>query len=173
MERIIAGSVILFREKCPNCGEYNMSGNKIFNCNCGHRYQANTVITERKVCYKNKRRNLSKYRNILVKNQSNICYWCGRELDKYYIKNGNVRVLKAVVDHKLPYSYSNDNSIENLCVSCNVCNSYKSDKIFEIEDECRTYIINKINKLIKKGKLIFCEDNYEKESAFNNINHPV
>ena len=35
MERIEIGGTILYREKCPDCGEFNMSGSQLFNCSCG------------------------------------------------------------------------------------------------------------------------------------------
>lgn len=174
MEKIIAGSVILFREICPKCKEYNLSGEMQFTCDCGERYIASELNSERKLIDgKIRRKNMSKIRKEIIESQGGKCYWCGRKFGVYYIKNGIIRTLKAVVDHIMPYGYGEDNSDKNLCASCNICNAWKSSLIFETEDDCRMYLGYKMDKSIKNGKIIICEEEYEKELTLADIKNPI
>ena len=48
--------------------------------------------------------------------------------------------LKVHWDHKIPYSYAQDNRDINFVASCSVCNLMKHDRMFETLDEAREYL---------------------------------
>lgn len=50
--------------------------------------------------------------------QHGRCYYCGT----------NLHLCNIQVDHKKPFSKSRDGRNTNLCLSCDFCNSLKSDK---------------------------------------------
>lgn len=60
----------------------------------------------------------------------NICAYCQEE-------------PAQSVDHVIPYSYSEDNSLENLRPCCMWCNLHASDKFFSSFDEKQKFLISK------------------------------
>lgn len=59
-----------------------------------------------------------------------LCYWCREE-------------VATCIDHYVPYSWDQDNSIENLVPSLTLCNVLARSKLFESVDHKRQYILNK------------------------------
>lgn len=57
-----------------------------------------------------------------------LCYYCRDE-------------LATTIDHVVPYSYDQDNSIENLVPACALCNLLASNKHFEDVEQKRQYIV--------------------------------
>ena len=55
------------------------------------------------------------------------------------------------VDHVIPWSYSHDDSDENLVASCMLCNLYASNKVFDTFADKKYYILNAHNRLARKG----------------------
>lgn len=78
-----------------------------------------------------------------------LCHWCFREVGTVvkYKKRGWVALSKHV-DHASPRSYSHDNSKSNLVTSCNLCNLWKSNRVFDSGDQCRSYLETKWRKRI-------------------------
>lgn len=56
------------------------------------------------------------------------CYYCQRE-------------IATTIDHVVPYSWDEDNTIENLVPACGLCNSLASNKHFESVEHKRQYIM--------------------------------
>ena len=157
MERIICGKITLFREICPRCKEYNLSGESKFICNCGQKYNGTLLNRTRIEAVNKRRKHLKKYEKILKLKQKNKCYWCGRDFGRLYLKKQNsefkLRELKAHVDHIIPFSFEQRDEIDNLCASCSVCNLWKSSKMFEKEEECKIYLKRKWETAIEDGKV--------------------
>lgn len=159
MEKIVCGNVVLFREECPFCGEFNLSKNDKFSCFCGGVYFNNDIDSTRIVCTK-ERQALTKHLKYLIEKQSNHCYWCGRQIGETYLKkvNGKKKYklvkLGRHIDHIVPYSFCKNNDLENLCLSCSFCNLWKSNKIFTNEECCKLYLNYKWDKQLGKQILI-------------------
>ena len=66
----------------------------------------------------------------LVAMHGSLCYYCGEE-------------VATTIDHVVPYSHDQDNSIENLVPACALCNVLAGDKIFEYVEEKRQYILTR------------------------------
>lgn len=70
--------------------------------------------------------------------------------DKYKCRYcGNVA---EVVDHVIPYAYSQDSSLSNLVASCRVCNSLASDFMFGTLKEKREYILKERERRKARGR---------------------
>lgn len=66
--------------------------------------------------------------NELVENYGPRCFYCRRE-------------IATCIDHVIPYSYDQDNEIENLVPACTLCNALASNKHFSSAEEKRHYIL--------------------------------
>ena len=103
-----------------------------------------------------KRPPTTRQRNIL-KLQGNKCYWCNREFGSYlYLKSKLVRLIYHF-DHVIPYAYTQTNYKHNFVAACQLCNEWKSSKIFytdnihELIGEMRYFLAEKWGKLLDKG----------------------
>lgn len=73
--------------------------------------------------------------------QRGRCFYCDRAFGSF-VQAPTGEVVRLVVhwDHVTPYAYSQNNHGWNFVAACHVCNGIKSDRIFETEDEARTFI---------------------------------
>ncbi|MBK5201888.1 MAG: HNH endonuclease [Spirochaetaceae bacterium] len=97
-----------FLEKCNDDDKLNSLSNKIDNST--------------------KRSNLNLYRNFLLLNGQHRCAYCGKEISR--LENN------TPVDHIIPWSFVKDDRLWNLTLTCQTCNSKKSNKL-----PLRDYII--------------------------------
>lgn len=161
-ERVLYGSVNLFRFYCENCGNPILSKTGYYFCDiCGYEKQeynydlrkTETQGIERYLCPIQ----IKKYLN---DKQKNRCFWCGREFGTVYSKIRSygrkiiVSKLRRHYDHALPYSYLKSNPNGNWVLSCNICNHFKSNLIFQSDKDCRIYLNQKWKKAIQKEKII-------------------
>lgn len=61
------------------------------------------------------------------------CFYCRKE-------------IATSIDHVIPYSYDQDNEIENLVPACSLCNALASNKHFESVEQKRQYILRQRSK---------------------------
>lgn len=80
-----------------------------------------------------KRSSLKPFEKILLSHFEARCFYCGNEL------TGKKR--ETHIDHFIPWSFVQSDNIWNLVLSCNKCNSTKSDKLPE-----REYLEDIINR---------------------------
>jgi len=144
-EIVMCGSVTLARLYCEDCEEYQLVGVKNKRCpNCEGKLRHTKNVEVRKIGNGVERKHLPKGEiDKLTKEQNGKCYWCGRELNYYYIKKGKIIKSKKHADHIIPYSYLQSNPKNNWAIVCSVCNLIKSDKNFTSEKEIRNYILDK------------------------------
>lgn len=57
-------------------------------------------------------------------------------------KKGLISLSKHV-DHKMPFVYTQCDKIDNLVVSCSLCNLFKNGKVFDGEEDVRYYLSKK------------------------------
>ncbi len=90
---------------CPTCGKefVKRTGSQIY---CSWECRINNPTR----CYKNK------FSKLLIEKYGNTCSYCGCDLSK----------VKAHVDHIIPRSLGGTDEIENLALSCYICNFAKS-----------------------------------------------
>ena len=90
--------------------------------------------SQRNVSYK-------KHWKKLIETYGQLCYYCKDE-------------IATTIDHVIPYSHDQDNSIENLVPACQLCNGIAGDKHFEYVEEKRQYILSR--KKRSRSKRVIC-----------------
>jgi len=158
-EKLIVGKVILFRMECPQCGEMNLSGEKIFCCPCGYKYELDKNSSTRILCKSRRKKPSRKIQLRLIVRQQNKCFWCGRIFGIWYSKGRLFSQLKIHFDHMIAYNYLQSNPDENWVASCNICNFIKSDKIFESIEDGKLYLQSKWAKKLSKKEIIIYGEN--------------
>lgn len=160
MEKHIIGKVMLYREKCPICGEWCLSGNKKkFECYCGI-FTPNTDVDVQKIILAplKRKQHGPKIKRAILDRQDGKCFWCNRKFGSLIYKNNKIIKLTMCLDHLIPYSYCCHNGKSNLVGSCNICNLFKNSKMFDSEQECRDYLISRWAYCLKTDKIIEEED---------------
>jgi len=88
------------------------------------------------------------YREIYARDRYR-CIYCGRDMLKSLDD-----WLSLEIDHIIPSSKSEDNSLDNMVTSCNVCNKYKSSYFHEdLLKLSREKQIEKIREHVLKKRL--------------------
>lgn len=153
MEKLICGKVILFQEKCPNCGEHNLSSNRKFYCtNCENEYASKLIHNTRRVSNTQKEGRIAH----AVKKQSNKCYYCEHEFGKLYSRNNKPSKLFPLLDMILPLDLKNQLQGDEDIAICNICNQYRGSRLqFESFIEQKQWLKYMWQKEINLGKLNF------------------
>jgi hypothetical protein len=85
-----------------------------------------------------------KYWDELVEIYGTTCFYCREE-------------IAVVIDHVVPWSWDNDNNIENLVPSCVLCNHIACDKIFNDVEQKRQFILSRRkNKKLRRAICMDC-----------------
>jgi hypothetical protein len=79
-------------------------------------------------CRRNQR--YRKHWKELVSMYGSMCFWCREE-------------PATCIDHCIPYSWDQNNSIDNLVPSCVTCNALAGSKMFESVEHKRQYIMGR------------------------------
>lgn len=93
----------------------------------------------------------------ILNNQNGKCFYCNHELGSLYEKQGNFGITSIHYDHLIPFSFSANNHVENFVASCNFCNQYKYNKMFNDIDEAKRYLVD----MLHNKKVKFLEDEEE------------
>lgn len=151
--------IILYRIQCPACGEYELSGKKTAYCEyCDRKLTFRDCHKERKIGVVNdinRIRLSASQKNDILDKQNNRCYWCGREFGTEYMYHFRFYRLTPHFDHVIPFSLIGNGGEENIVASCNVCNLWKSSKVFHSEAEIQDYLLEKWRHAINNGDIIF------------------
>ena len=91
-------------------------------------------MTHRDIGYRSKWRELIEY-------YGPRCYYCHKE-------------IATTIDHVVPYSWDQDNDIENLVPACALCNSLASNKMFDSVEHKRQYILGQRKK--RTNQTVIC-----------------
>lgn len=92
-----------------------------------------------------KRRSIEyrKFWKELTDYHGNNCFYCRKE-------------VATTIDHVVPYSFDQDNSIENLVPACVLCNCLASNKHFESVEHKRQYILRERAK--RSNRTVICTE---------------
>lgn len=134
------GNVTLERGICPVCKSTALIQNKKYAC-CDLPVESKPRGFKR-VSEPEQHRNIpSKVeREKMLAEQEHSCFYCGISFGSVRHRKGKSVIIKLCWDHKLPYSFTQNNHSHNFVAACNVCNSIKSDKIFRDLQEAQIYI---------------------------------
>ena len=78
-------------------------------------------------------------REHILKRDGNLCFYCFDEADE--------------VDHLVPWSYRQDDSLENLVAACWLCNRIASNKMFESIEAKKNHIIRRRERFFRRNVL--------------------
>ncbi len=76
----------------------------------------------------------------ILAEQDNRCFYCGATFGDVASRYGSLVAVKVAWDHALPFSYSQRNPEANWVAACSVCNSIKSNHVFDSIDDARRCI---------------------------------
>jgi len=145
-KKAIYGGTELLRGYCKNCKRYSFIIGGIRQC-CERRVESVEIAgTKRMSSGHHKRKQLGKpIKMAILTKQDNKCYWCGRDFEETrYCRNGKFFKLRIVFDHYVPLAYCRSDKKENFVAACHLCNSIKSDLMFDDEEELRKYLRSRI-----------------------------
>jgi len=143
----IYGSVEIKRVFCYKCKSMALVIEGIKQC-CGDEDNSFPEITYKMSGSRGIK--LHYVRKKIIKEQNNTCPYCDKQFGYFYLRKGKTIKSTIHIDHKIPFSFSQDNKKENCIACCSLCNSLKSDIIFDTFDELKEYLNEKRkNKGIK------------------------
>jgi hypothetical protein len=80
----------------------------------------------------------------VVDRQGGKCIYCARPFgSKVFQGDGTVRILEIRFDHFEAYALRQNNDKNNIFASCDVCNDFKSDYLFDSLAEAREFLSSK------------------------------
>lgn len=125
------GNVTLTRGWCHDCSGYALVIKGKFAC-CDREYSDMPRMVKRMSTPEDVRRLPPlRDRRAQLSEQEGKCFYCLREFGRKVYKHGvKPVVLRVNWDHVLPYSYSQDNHALNFVAACQICNGFKSSRIY-------------------------------------------
>jgi 5-methylcytosine-specific restriction endonuclease McrA len=156
----IYGSIKIQRVYCNECkGMTMVIDNKKQCCGKSPDYDMNgyhiIAAPNGKRSYPRKR-----IRDKILLLQNDKCLYCGKPFGTMYERNGKVLFTKLCWDHKVPFSYTQNNETENWAAACHICNGIKYNKMFNTVEEVIEYVADRR----KKKGYVYYEDETEKMS---------
>lgn len=76
----------------------------------------------------------------ILKIQDNKCLYCNKEFGTYYERYNKISRTKLHFDHLAPFSYTQNNTKYGFVAACHICNSIKSNKVFNTVEEVFHYV---------------------------------
>lgn len=138
------GAVGIVRRMCPDCRRMALVLRGRFQC-CDRAVE--DAIVSEYVRFSSPtfvRRGPSvKARERLIRQQDNSCAWCFRRFGSQVWMRGKPRAIQIRWDHVLPHAFNQNNHDDNFVASCQYCNSWKADMVFENTDQVRLYVAKK------------------------------
>jgi len=145
----IYGNVSMLRDKCPKCRRMSLIIQGNFAC-CGwsaSHVDAKYLRRMSEPSAKKLKPSKEEQRSIL-KEQNNLCLYCDRQFGMRPFDGA--APLRVEWDHMVPFAYSQNNSAQNFAAACHICNSIKSDLVFESIEKVRVYVHDKIETARRK-----------------------
>ena len=145
MKASLYGEVCLRKEYCSMCASDSfVIDNKRVCCDSD---SSDTQIEEiKRESVHNFKLISPKLKRKIIEIQKGRCYICGvflGERNFYRNKKGRFQLLKMNFDHFIPKSLCAINIYENIYLMCNLCNSIKSNNIFDTREDAIRYIVSK------------------------------
>lgn len=76
----------------------------------------------------------------LLTSQNNSCFYCSRPFGTPVLRRRKLIFLRCEWDHKIPVSLWGSNESENFVAACQLCNSFKGDKVFETPENAIEFL---------------------------------
>jgi len=144
------GSKKMIRTYCPNCQETTLVAKGTRLC-CDSPYSvkdAKPVRKKREGLGGRRTRPPKKIIDKMLLDQDFKCFYCLIPFGTFFNHPRTRKLFRTRVclDHLVPYSYSQNNEKTNFVCACQICNSIKSNLMFESIESARVYVAYKRNK---------------------------
>lgn len=139
------GNTILQRGYCYTCKLTAIILKSVFQC-CGREVKQTAtsyplyIATPARI---RRKKPSKKQQAELLATQENKCKYCSYAFGSYVFKNTKLIALRVVWDHHIPYAYGGNNKDANFVAACQICNGFKSSKIFDSLEQLTEYIKEK------------------------------
>lgn len=136
------GSLKLYRAYCRSCQDYAIiRSGKLLCCDTEVGGKASYGKVMSKACGERKKPGKDLQISILSK-QQNKCLYCSYPFGTQYWdeKYKKIRELTPCWDHRIPFSYLQDNPDSNWVAACYMCNGIKSNMMFQTTQEAIDYV---------------------------------
>lgn len=138
------GSVALKKDYCSDCKSDAFVVGGIIKC-CGRAIgDIGITAVKREIESLGKRLGTS-FKNRILNAQHYGCYLCGVDLRQvwFYRRGSKMHKLHTEFDHFIPRSFCASNEFENIYAMCNLCNKYKSSKMFNTRQDAIDYVVER------------------------------
>src|ERR1044071_4620255 len=135
------GTVMMRREFCPSChGETFVFEGKL-DC-CGRDADLSQDAIFIRISEPERKRKLPpvSWRKMILEKQGNRCCYCEQEFGRTVYYKRRAHLLRCCWDHREAYAYSFNNRPENFAAACQLCNAWKSSKLFDSDEEIKSYV---------------------------------
>lgn len=137
------GNIAIPKGYCPKCKEIVFIRNGLFVC-CNNPVQVEPQKFHRETESPQKRKTPPKTeKSKILEQQENCCFYCNVTFETIRYRNGKPFTIKIDWDHKLPFSYSQNNTVSNFVAACHVCNRIKSNVVFRTIEEAQVHLADK------------------------------
>lgn len=135
------------REFCPSCHDETFVFDGKLDC-CGRNADLSQDVIFIQVSEPERKRKLPplSWRKMILEKQGNRCYYCEQEFGRTVYYKRRAHLLRYCWDHREAYAYSFNNRPENFVAACQLCNAWKSSKLFDSDEEIKLYVKEKWQK---------------------------
>jgi 5-methylcytosine-specific restriction endonuclease McrA len=147
MRILIYGSTPLLSETCPTCkresfvNHINAGLGKTICCEALVPIPEVTIEWTRMSVTTKKRKTLPyRLKKQILTSQGNRCLYCNINFNVPVYRNGKQVRRSISFDHFVPIAYAFNNNRPNVVAACSICNSMKSDLLFETLDDCIRFL---------------------------------
>lgn len=135
------------REFCPSCHDETFVFDGKLDC-CGRDADLSQDVIFIQVSEPERKRKLPplSWRKMILEKQGNRCYYCEQEFGRMVYYKRRAHLLRYCWDHREAYAYSFNNRPENFVAACQLCNAWKSSKLFDSDEEIKLYVKEKWQK---------------------------
>ncbi len=146
----IYGSVRIKRVFCDGCKSMTLVVDGIKQCCENEENSSPETVYKMSGSHGKRFRHKRLDKQKIIKDQNNTCPYCGNQFGFFYLRQGKTIKSMIHIDHKIPFSFSQNNNRDNRIACCSLCNIFKSDRIFDDFNELKEYLSEKRkNKGIK------------------------
>ena len=146
----VFGTKQIPRAFCTDCERYSLIlDSKIQCCDSSVTLDVSQIKQYKRMSLGTPRKYLAKKtKDSIIENQQFCCFYCGHYFDIVVRYNNKLVTLVPHFDHIVPFSYDQNNNVSNLIAACNLCNLWKSNRIFSNLEDIQIYVKEKYKKEI-------------------------
>ena len=141
------GSVSIPKARCPRCKTEAFVLDGHLAC-CGRKKTVEDIDSIKRETQADNYRVSTELKARVMRLQAARCYLCGCQLDQplWYQRGNKWCRVRVEFDHFIPRAFCATNHEENIYAMCNLCNRWKSAKMFDTRDDAVAYVMARRRK---------------------------